>query len=103
MATLTFKNLSKNGKRAIFSGGIHIPVSRIEGDPAQAEVTGPFKLAAAKEPKVKETKEERKARLAALPKPTEAERIAQAEARLQKRKDKLAKQSAAASEAPVSM
>lgn len=48
------------------------------------------------QPKVKETKEERKARLAAAPKLTLAEKIAKREASLQALKDKAAKQAAPA-------
>ena len=52
--------------------------------PAQLRLTGEFAP-----PKVKETPEERKARLKALPKPTAAERLAQMEARVAKMKAKL--------------
>ena len=48
--------------------------------PASLEVTGPFVVKAPKAPKVKLTKEER----AALPKPTTAEKLAAAQARVAK-------------------
>lgn len=91
---LTFKSLSKNGKNAFYGGAatvIRIALSAFPDKQAPAVIDvndGVF--APAKQPKVRETKEERKARLAAQPKPTEAEKIARAEAALAKRKAKLA-------------
>lgn len=92
--TLTFKNLSENGKQAIYSGAarsIRFIVDGFVGDtaPETIEVAdGVFKQP--KQPKVKLTKEERAALRASQPKPTEAERIAKAEAKLAARKAKLA-------------
>jgi len=63
--------------------------------PETLTVSGDF--AEPKASKVKETKEERKARLAALPKPTLADRVAAAEKRAADLKAKLAK----ATEAPA--
>jgi hypothetical protein len=54
--------------------------------PATLKLTGDFAA-----PKVKETPEERKARLKALPKPTPAERLAKMEERLARMRAKLAK------------
>lgn len=93
---LNLKGTSKNGKNAFYSGAastIRIALKSFPDGtaPATIEVAdGVF--AGGKTPKRKLTKEER----AALPKLTEAEKIAQAEARLEKRKAKLAKQASAA-------
>ena len=53
-------------------------------------------FAGPKEPKRQETKEERKARLAALPKPTAAEKVARMEAKLAKLRQKVASEQAPA-------
>ncbi len=88
--TLTLKNLSKNGKRAIYSGALQsinftLGLFPNKTAPASIEVAdGVF--AVSKPAKVKLTKEER----AALPKPTLAERIAKREAQLAKDKAQLA-------------
>lgn len=92
--TLTYKGLNKKGNAAIYSGAktsVRFSLANFPGKtaPATIEVAdGVFEAATA--PKPTETKEERKARLAALPKPTEAERIARVEKNLAKRKAKLA-------------
>lgn len=92
--TLTLKGFSKNGKAAFYSGGALVQryvVKGFEGGTAPQTIVVPDGVfAAPKQPKVKETKEERKARLAALPKPTLAERIAKREKQLEKDKAKLA-------------
>lgn len=59
-------------------------------------ISGEFAEAKPKVDKIKETKEERKARLAALPKPTLAEKVARAEKRTEELRAKLAKQAATA-------
>lgn len=96
--TLTFKNISKNGRNAFYTGTatpIRIPLSAFPGKqaPPSFEVSdGVF--APAKEAKVKMTAEERKAANAAKPKPTLAERIAKREQNLARDKAKLAAQGA---------
>jgi hypothetical protein len=70
----------------------------IGNPPATLTLSGEF--AEARVAKPKETKEERKARLAALPKPTLAEKVAKAEARAEALRAKLAK-AAAAETAPA--
>lgn len=91
---LTLKGLSKNGKQAFYAGAaqvIRISVGTFPNKIAPQSISVPDgTFEPAKAPKAKETKEERKARLAAMPKPTEAERIAKAEEKLAKRKAKLA-------------
>lgn len=65
-----------------------------QGNPPESlTLSGEF--AEPKAPKAKETPEERKARLAALPKPTLAEKVAKAEERAAKLREKLAKAAAA--------
>lgn len=97
--TLTFKNLSKNGKNAFYTGAavaLRVPLSAFPNKtaPASIEVAdGVF--APAKQPKSKMTAEERKAQRASTPKPTLAERIAKREAALQRDREKLAKEQAA--------
>lgn len=59
--------------------------------PAQLKLVGEF--AEPKQPKPKETPEERKARLAALPKPTLEEKVKKAEERAARLREKLAKAS----------
>lgn len=92
--TLTFKNLSKNGKNAFYAGAavaLRIPLSAFpdKQHPATIEVIdGAF--APAKAAKVKMTAAERKAANAAKPKPTLAERIQRREEALAKDKAKLA-------------
>lgn len=89
--TLIFKGTNGKNTHAIFSGAkgaIRIPLTAFENGVAPTEllIDDAVQAAPVKEKKVKLTKEER----AALPKPTEAERIARAEAALAKRKAKLA-------------
>ncbi len=90
--TLTFKSLSKNGKRALYSGlrtSVAINLTNFEGAPDEVlDIVGNFRGPRAK--KAKLSKEER----AALPKPTLAERVARANARAAKLSAKLAAQSA---------
>lgn len=91
--TLTLKTLSKNGKQAYYTGSAQVlrfPLGAFPNKtaPQTIEVSGDV-FVGPKEQKPKETKEERKARLAAQPRPTEAERIAKMEANLAKRKAKL--------------
>lgn len=91
--TLTLKTLSKNGKQAYYSGAAQVlrfPLAVFPDKIAPQTLVDFDEFVPAKAPKVRETKEERKARLAAQPKPTEAERIQKAEANLAKRKAKLA-------------
>ena len=71
------------GRKAAFSSSRRS--SRRMRFPRHLKLTGEFAP-----PKVKETPEERKARLKALPKPTPAERLAKMEERLAKMKAKLA-------------
>lgn len=91
--TLTFKSLSKNGKAAMYSGAVTPIRLSLAAFPdkqyPQEIVIADGVFAGPKVAKVKLTKEERAAQRAAAPRPTEAERIAQAEARLEKRKAKL--------------
>lgn len=94
--TLKLKNLSKNGKNAFYSGALttlRFALSAFPGKiaPESFDVSDGI-FADPKAAKVVETKEERKARLAALPKPTLAERIAKREAALEKDRAKLAAQ-----------
>lgn len=91
--TLTFKSLTKSGRDAIYTGAVRavrfsLDLFTDKQAPAAIEVEGNF--AAPKAPKVRMTKEERKALRDSQPKPTEAERIARAEAKLAERKAKLA-------------
>lgn len=67
--------------------------------PAELTLTGEF--AEPKAPKAKETPEERKARLKALPKLTLAEKVARAEERAAALKAKLAKQAEKPADAPA--
>lgn len=97
--TLTFKNLNKNGKDAIYTGAVR-PIRfslSLFGDgqpPATIEVDANLIPAKVKAQRVKLTPEERKAARAAKPKPT----LAELAARAQKRADELAAK--AASEQP---
>ena len=98
--TLTYKNLSKNGKNAFYAGAavaLRIPLTAFVDKvaPQTIEVAGGV-FAPAKQPKAKLTKEERaaqaaqkKAERANQPKPTLAEKIARREAQLAKDKAKL--------------
>lgn len=89
---LTLKGLNAKRTTAIYSGtlgSVRIGLAAFPGKsaPESIEVAdGVFAVKTPKAPKVKLTKEER----AALPKPTEAERIAKMEERLAKAKAKLA-------------
>ena len=99
--TLTFKNISRNGKNAFYTGAktpIRIPLTAFPDKvhPASFDVAdGVF--AAASTPKAKLTKEER----AALPKPTLAEKIAKREAALAALKAKASAQEAATNQASL--
>ena len=64
--------------------------------PATLTLTGEFAEPKVAAPKVKETPEERKARLAAMPKLTLAEKVAKAEKRAAELREKLAKGTAPA-------
>lgn len=93
MASLTLKGLNKKGTQAIYSGTpgtVRIGLAAFPGKTAPESIEVADGVFAIKTPKVKLSKEER----AALPKPTEAEKIAKMEARLAKAKAKLASQSA---------
>ena len=93
---LTLKGQSKNGKQAMYGGAkqvLRFPVGVFVGGTAPQSFDVPdgvFEAPVAKTPKVKLTPEERKAARAAKPKPTLAEKVAAAEARLAKQKAKLA-------------
>jgi hypothetical protein len=95
---ITLKGLNRKGTTAIYTGTlgtVRIGLAAFPGKtaPETIEVVGDiFAVRQPKAPKVKLTKEER----AALPKPTEAERIAKMEERLNAAKAKLAAQAAAA-------
>lgn len=98
---LTLKGLDKRGRNAIYTGGavaLRFPIGAFENKtaPASLAVDG---IAGPKAAKVPETKEQRKARLAAAPKPTLAERVARAEKRTADLKAKLEKDNAAAAAA----
>lgn len=70
----------------LFGGG-----NKSQGNPPETlTLVGEFAEPKVKEPKVKLTPEERKARLASLPKLTLAEKVAKAEARMEKLRQKLA-------------
>ena len=88
---LTLKGLNAKKTTAIYSGtlgSVRIGISAFPGKtaPATIDVEDVFAVKAAKEAKAKLTKEER----AALPKPTEAEKIAKMQERLDRAKAKLA-------------
>jgi hypothetical protein len=89
--TLTLKAISKNGRSATYTGAarvVRFPVDAFPDStpPPHIEVAaGTFA-----EPKPVLTAEEKAAIRAARPKPTEAELVARAEARLARRKAKLA-------------
>lgn len=99
---LTRKSISKNGKAAYYTGAaqtLRFPLGVFPNKTAPESITVTDDLfAPARQPKVKETKEERKARLAALPKPTLAEKIAKREAALAALKAKAEKEAAAANQ-----
>lgn len=106
---LQLKGLSKNGKQAIYSGAkqsVRFAVASFVGGTAPQTIDLPDGVfEAAPQPKAAMTPEEKaaaaaakKAERAAKPKPTLAERVAAAEARLQKQKDKLAAEAAAANQ-----
>lgn len=97
MATLSLKGVSKKGNAAYYTGlrnvlRIAIDTFPDKKAPATLEISGDF--AGARTAKVKETPEARKARLAALPKLTLAEKIARREEALAKLKAKAAKAAA---------
>lgn len=88
--TLTRSGLSKNGKTAMYSGlrnVLRIPVIVFEGGTAPDSLT--LDGAAFAVAKIVETKEQRKARIAALPKPTLAEKVAKRQKQLDAMKAKL--------------
>ena len=82
---LVFKSLSQNGKRAIYEAGpttVHFTLNAFPGQPpASIGIEDVFAAPKVKVDKVAETKEERKARMAALPKLTLAERAQKARER----------------------
>lgn len=94
--TLTFKNLSRNGKNAFYAGAavaIRIPLSAFPNKQHAPTIeVADGALAPAKPARVKMTAEERKAARANKPKPTLAEKAAKAK----ERADKLAAELAAA-------
>lgn len=97
---LAFKGLGKSGKMAFYTGAaltLSIPVNAFvdKKAPATIEDLSVFAEPRVKAAKIVETKEERKVRLAALPKKTLAEKVAAAEARTEALKAKLAKQAPA--------
>jgi hypothetical protein len=89
---LTFRALAKNGKSAIYTGLRTVKrfnlIDFIDGvTPETLDISGP--LVAERKPRAKLTAEEKAANKLArknAPKPTQAERIARAEARLAKMK-----------------
>lgn len=93
--TLTFKSLDKRGRNAIYTGAavsLRIPIGAFNdktAPPATIEI--PDGSLAAKREKVVLTPEELKAKRAAQPKPTLAEKVAKAEERAAKLREKLAK------------
>lgn len=105
--TLTLNEAPRKSERLIFYTGGHIHTVQFlktafpEGVPPKTlTITGNFaEVPAPKVPRAKETPEERKARLAAMPKLTLAEKVAKAEKRAQELREKLAKKAAA--EAPA--
>jgi hypothetical protein len=110
--TLTLNKEPRKSKRiVIFNGPLNsvqflrtaFPGDKntLEGVPETITVSGEFAEPKAKAEKIVETKEQRKARLAALPKLTLAEKVARAEKRAEELKAKLAKTQAPAAEAPV--
>lgn len=105
MATLQFKGLSKSGKYALYSG--LRTVSRLSvtnfpdsNPPATLEVNG--ELAGPREKKPPMTAEERRAKRAAAPKLTLAEKIAKREEALAKLKAKAAAEAGQPQGEPVS-
>lgn len=84
--TLTFKNISKNGKNAFYVGAstpIRFPLSVFPGKQHPTTIDVPEgTFAGAKQSKAAMTPEERKAANAARPKLTLAEKIAQREKQL---------------------
>lgn len=98
--TLTLKSINKKGTAAIFNGlnstvRIGLGAFTDKKAPQTVEIVGEFAPASARASKIVETKEERKARLAALPKLTLAQKIEKRELSLQKMRDKAAKQASA--------
>lgn len=96
MATLTLRGLDKRGRNGIYAGGpvlIRIPLAAFENKtaPETTEISG---VVGGPRPKRQaETPEERKARLAARPKPTPAEKVALLEKQLEKMRRKAQAQS----------
>jgi len=87
--TFQLKRLNKKGNQAIYTSGRHLVRFGVKGfidgvTPETIEIDAPLTVPAVKEPKVKLTAEERKAARAAKPKPTMAEKIAAAKARVEK-------------------
>jgi hypothetical protein len=101
MQTLNFKTLDKRQRNAIYTGAavsIRIPVGAFPSKqpPQTLDVEG---LAGQREKRAAETPEQRKARLAAMPKPTLAEKIAKREASLAALRAKAEKEAAGAQQA----
>lgn len=105
--TLTKSPKPRKDERVVIFGGQLNAVQFLrtafgEAVPDTITVTGDFaEPKAAKVPREKETPEERKARLAAMPKLTLAEKVAKAEARAQALREKLAKKNAPAEPVPA--
>lgn len=87
--TLTYKQSSKNGKVAYYSGAattLRIGVSAFPNKTAPQTIEVPDGIFAGPKPKL--TKEERKALRASQPKPTLAQRAEAAEARARKLRER---------------
>lgn len=96
--TLTLKGLDKRGRNAIYTGAavsIRIPVGAFPNKTAPQSFEVSDGLAGPKEKKAPLTAEERKAARAAQPKLTLAEKVARAEERAAKLREKLASAAAA--------
>lgn len=102
IVNLVLKGLDKRGRNAIYTGAavsIRIPVAAFPNKTAVASIEiADGSLAGPKEKKAPMTAEERKAARAAQPKLTLAEKVARAEERAAKLREKLA---AAAASAPA--
>lgn len=99
---LTFKENDKRGRNAIFTGAavqIRIPLSAFVDSKAPATWPVPDNIFAAR--KAKLTKEQRAEARKNAPKPTLADRVAEAEKKAAKLREKLAKANADAAQAPA--
>lgn len=102
--TLSLVKLSEDQKVAIYKGlsaNLRIPITSFVNrtPPPTFEVIGDFAEVTAREAKPKETAEERKARLSALPKLTLAEKVKRMEEKLTKMREKAARTAAPATAA----